>query len=62
MDGFPALTNISSATTTVILMGYMIYKVLKHSRCRSLCCGNKTEIRIDLEPDTKAQPLQSDKV
>ena len=57
MSDFPTLTNISSVGTLVMLCGYMIYKFIKHSRCRSLCCGNKTEISIDLEPDTKKQPL-----
>ena len=52
------LTNISTVSTTILLVGYMIYKVLKHSRCRSLCCGNKTEVQIDLETDTKTETLQ----
>ena len=43
------LTNVSSVGTLVMAIIYMIYKVVKHSRCRSLCCGNKTEVQIDLE-------------
>ena len=43
------ITNVSSVGTLVMAIIYMIYKVVKHSRCRSLCCGNKTEVQIDLD-------------
>jgi hypothetical protein len=45
------LTNVSSVGTLVMAICYMIYKVVKHSRCRSLCCGNKTEVQIDLDEE-----------
>ena len=58
MSDFPDISNISSVGTLVMLCCYLVYKVVKHSRCRSLCCGNKTEVQIDLEPDTKKEPLK----
>jgi len=57
MSDFSSVTNVSSVGTLVLAIGYMIYKVLKHSRCKTLCCGNKTEVQIDLEPDTKKEPI-----
>ena len=59
MSDFPTnLTNVSSVGTMVMLIGYMVYKFIKHSKCRSVCCGNKTEVQIDLEsPDTKKESL-----
>ena len=57
MSDFPALTNISSVGTLVMLCGYAVYKVFKHVKCRSVCCGNKSEVQIDLEPDSKKEPL-----
>lgn len=52
------LTNVSSVGTLVMAICYMIYKVVKHSRCRSLCCGNKTEVQIDLETDDKKEEVK----
>lgn len=57
MSDFPTLTNVSSIGTMLMVVGYMIWKFVKHSKCRSVCCGNKTEVQIDLEPDTKKEPL-----
>jgi hypothetical protein len=57
MSDFPTISNVSSVGTMVMLIGYMVYKFIKHSKCRSVCCGNKTEVQIDLEPDTKKESL-----
>jgi len=54
------ITNVSSLSSLVLMIGYVIYKVFKHSRCRSVCCGNKTEVSVDLEPtpDGKKESFQ----
>jgi hypothetical protein len=55
----PNIAGVSSAMTMVLMVGYMIYKFTKHSRCRSICCGNKTEVQIDLEERLKTPPTPS---
>ena len=57
MSDFTSLTNVSSVGTMVMLVSYMVYKFIKHSKCRSVCCGQRSEVQIDLEPDTKKEPL-----
>ena len=49
------ITNVSSLSSMVLMIGYIIYKVFKHSRCKSVCCGHKTEVSVDLQetPDSK---------
>ena len=59
MDQLPNIAGVSSAMTMVIMAGYMIYKFLKHSKCRSVCCGNKTEVQIDLEERLTPKETQS---
>lgn len=55
----PNIAGVSSAMTMVLMAGYMIYKLMKHSRCRSVCCGNKTEVQIDLEESLTPRGTQS---
>jgi len=43
------ITNITSTGSLVMMIVYMLYKVFKHSHCKSHCCGAKTQIDIDLE-------------
>lgn len=33
----------------ILAIIYVAYKVLKHSACRSKCCGQTTELQLDLE-------------
>lgn len=43
-------TYISSGVTGgIISIVYIVYKIFKHSACRSKCCGQTTELQIDLE-------------
>ena len=39
----------SGITGGIIAIVYVAYKVFKHSACRSKCCGQVTEMQIDLE-------------
>ena len=48
------ITNITSTGSLVMLICYMVYKIFKHSHCRSVCCGSKTQIDIDLEDQSPA--------
>jgi len=61
-------TYISSGLTGgIIAIIYVSYKILKHSSCRSKCCGQTTELQIDLEkgllqnksPSTKSDDIAS---
>jgi hypothetical protein len=49
------ISNVSSMGSLVLMISYVVYKFVKHSRCRSICCGHKTEMSVDLEstPDAK---------
>lgn len=50
MDGLPAIGALGSVGTMVLLCGLIIYKICKHSSCRSKCLGgNETSIQVDLE-------------
>ena len=49
----PALTQLgqySSIATFVGIVSLAVWTCLKHSKCRSRCCGgNETSISVDLE-------------
>jgi len=60
------MDNISSYVSSgiaggIIAVVYVVYKIFKHSACRSKCCGHTTEIQIDLEKGLlqKKKPLLS---
>jgi len=41
---------VAGGSSGIILGGiYIIYKIMKHSSCRSNCCGKKSSLSIDLE-------------
>jgi len=48
-DAVPQISGYSSLASFVLLCSYIAYKFCKHSRCKSMCCGQETGIRIDLE-------------
>jgi len=39
----------SGITGVIVVVTYILYKVFKHSKCRSKCCGHETELQVDLE-------------
>jgi len=47
MDTAPFVS--SGITGGIIAVVYVLYKVFKHSACRSKCCGQMTELQVDLE-------------
>ena len=59
-----ALTDLaaySNIGTLIGIVGLTVWKCLKHSKCRSRCCGgNETSISVDLEesltPKTQTTP------
>jgi hypothetical protein len=48
-DAVPQISGYSSLASLLLLCSYIAYKFCKHSRCKSMCCGRETGIRIDLE-------------
>lgn len=40
----------STVTGVVVMVLYAAYKVLKHVRMRSTCCGMRGALRLDLSP------------
>ena len=48
-DAVPQISGYSSLASLLLLCSYIVYKFCKHSRCKSMCCGRETGIRIDLE-------------
>lgn len=34
---------------TVVGIVYVVWKLFKHSRCRSVCCGKEASVSVDLE-------------
>lgn len=51
-DALPQISGYSSLASFVLLCSYIAYKFCRHSRCKSMCCGRETGIRIDLEDGT----------
>jgi hypothetical protein len=44
------LGQYSSIGTLIAVLGLAVHKCLKHSKCRSRCCGGaETTISVDLE-------------
>lgn len=41
-----------------IILGciYVVYKMFKHSSCRSNCCGHKSSLSVDLEKGLTSSP------
>lgn len=49
MDDY-VVSILGGGTAGVIITGiYLVYKLLKHSACRSTCCGYKSSLEVDLE-------------
>lgn len=52
------ITGIS--TGSVIGMIYLVWKMFKHSSCRSKCCGKEASMSVDLEKgESKRSPVSS---
>tara|TARA_R110000822_G_scaffold76657_1_gene184346 strand:- start:15 stop:236 length:222 start_codon:yes stop_codon:yes gene_type:complete len=50
MDMNIAQSFIAGGSSGIIIGSfYMLYKILKHSSCRSNCCGLKSSLSVDLE-------------
>jgi len=47
MDGANIITGIGTGGMIGLL--YVIWKMFKHSRCRSNCCGRESSLSVDLE-------------
>jgi hypothetical protein len=57
MDDPVANSFIAGGSSGVILgCIYLVYKMLKHSSCRSNCCGQKSSLTIDLEKGAEPSP------
>jgi hypothetical protein len=48
---------ISGGLSGTILAGfYIVYKVIKKSKCRSNCCGRESSMSIDLGSNNSSPP------
>ena len=61
MDSVQVAGQVSSVGSLLIMVGYAIYKVCKHSKCRSKCFGLESSLSVDLDEDgsTKETPMIS---
>lgn len=56
MDGFiDVLTGGLSGL--ILTSAYLIYKIIKHARCKSSCCGYNSSIVIDLNSSETEKPF-----
>ena len=49
----------AGASSGMIAVMYSIYKIFKHSRCRSKCCDKTVELSVDLESGRNISLLNS---
>jgi len=40
----------ASITSGIVSIIYALYKIFKHSKCSSNCCGRTSDVSIDLTP------------
>jgi len=58
MDSIQTIGQVSSVGSLLMMVGYAVYKLCKHSKCRSKCLGLESSISVDLEEtDTKESPM-----
>ena len=50
----------SGITGLVVCIAFVLYKLCKHSRCRSSCCGVRSSLSVDLK-NSYLTPLNSEK-
>jgi hypothetical protein len=41
----------------VLGLAFAVYKCVNHHRCRSVCCGKKMEVSLDIEETTPPDKL-----
>ena len=49
MDGVQPVLLSSGLSSVFVMILYMTYKIFRHSRCKSNCCGKRVSFDIDLE-------------
>lgn len=52
-------SSILAIVATVISVGTMIIGALNHTRVRSMCCGKKLEVSLDVEKTTPPADSQA---
>jgi hypothetical protein len=58
MDTALATGSIGGISVAGILaLLFAIYKAVNHKRCRSVCCGKKLEVSMDIESTTPPDKL-----
>lgn len=58
MDSALATGSIGGVSVAgVLALLYAIYKAVNHHRCRSVCCGKKMEVSMDIESTTPPDRL-----
>ena len=58
MDSQTLLTS-GGLTGGIVIIILALTKVLRHSRCRSRCCGEEISVRTDLSPTNSSSHLIS---
>ena len=51
-------TSILAVIGVVISVGGSILSVINHTRVRSMCCGQKLEVSLDVEKTTPIKPAE----
>jgi len=58
MDNALATGSIGGVSVAgVLALLFAIYKAVNHHRCRSVCCGKKLEVSMDIESTTPPDKL-----
>lgn len=54
MDISPFLSSSIGGVSVAlcIAVAYALYKMINHTRCRSVCCKKQMEVSLDIEPTT----------
>lgn len=57
MDSVQVAGQVSSVGSLLMMVGYAVYKICKHSKCRSKCFGVESSLSVDLDEDAKESPM-----
>jgi len=55
MDSVQVAGQVSSVGSLLMMVGYAVYKICKHSKCRSKCFGVESSLSVDLDEDANGK-------
>ena len=59
MSDLGAIGATTGTLGLVVGVSLIVYKFIKHSKCRSRCCNCFSEVNIELESPKTGQPLEA---